>query len=163
MGKKGPRMLVYAVVGIVAVVAVVFGISNYREQSALAAQARATPQVPPEAAADAAAPVAVSLPRDVNVATTQLLSGRDDVFLLDVRAQNEFDGGHIPGATLIPLPELPARLAEVPRDATVIVACRSGRRSNQAVDLLTGAGFANVHNMTGGMRVWDKAGFAIEN
>jgi phage shock protein E len=162
MTRKVLRMAMLTLVAVIVVVAMAVGAFYLHDQTNLAAQARATPQVPPEAAAQAPNPVAVDLPPEVNVATAHLLNGRPDVTLLDVRSQGEYAQGHIPGATLIPLNQLPDRLAEVPRDRTVIVACRSGNRSTQAVKLLRAAGFTNIHNLVGGLRAWDKAGFAQE-
>ncbi|WP_101790760.1 MBL fold metallo-hydrolase [Nonomuraea indica] len=64
--------------------------------------------------------------------------------VLDVRMTNEWHDGHIDGATHIPLPELPARLADVP-DGTVWVHCGSGYRAAVATSLLARAGRAVVH------------------
>ena len=69
-----------------------------------------------------------NLPQAVDVATTKALPGQADVVLLDVREQSEYDAGHIPGVKLIPLGQVPARLAEIPKDKTVILTCRSGNR-----------------------------------
>ncbi|MBU3927578.1 MAG: rhodanese-like domain-containing protein [Bacteroidetes bacterium] len=75
-------------------------------------------------------------------------------FILDVREQSEWDQFHIPGATLIPLGELPNRLNEVPKDKTVVVVCRTGHRSAQGRDILLNAGFTQVTSMTGGVTEW---------
>jgi rhodanese-related sulfurtransferase len=64
--------------------------------------------------------------------------------LLDVRMTNEWRSGHIDGATHIPLPDLPARLAEVP-DGTVWVHCGSGYRAAAASSLLARSGHHVVH------------------
>ncbi len=78
------------------------------------------------------------------------------VQLIDVRAAEEFVGplGHIAGATLIPLEDLPQRVAEIRQDRPVVVVCRSGSRSAQAVVLLQKAGFREVANLAGGMLRW---------
>jgi phage shock protein E len=74
--------------------------------------------------------------------------------LLDVRTPEEFRDEHVPGAVNVPLQELAARLGEVgPRDRTVVVYCRSGRRSAEATRLLEHAGFRHVHDM-GAMLEW---------
>lgn len=78
----------------------------------------------------------------------------DAFTLLDVRQPEEYTQGHIPGAKLIPLGELPDRIGEVDRDVTTIVYCRSGARSTSATGLLMNAGFDDVWNMTGGMMAW---------
>jgi rhodanese-related sulfurtransferase len=56
--------------------------------------------------------------------------------LIDVREPSEYDAGHIPGITLIPMGEIPNRLADIPKDKTVIVSCQSGRRSSQIASFL---------------------------
>jgi adenylyltransferase/sulfurtransferase len=71
--------------------------------------------------------------------------------LLDVRGPLEFQRRHLPGAVLLPLPELAARAAEVPRTRPVVVYCQSGVRSAQAVNLLQGLGYANVLTLSGGL------------
>ncbi len=82
---------------------------------------------------------------------SQLLEG--DAILLDVRQENEWDAGHAPMATLIPLAELPDHLDELPRDRLIICACRSGGRSLRAATFLQEEGFDTV-NLTGGMIAW---------
>jgi sulfur dioxygenase len=81
---------------------------------------------------------------------------RDAVHVLDVRGSDEYDGelGHIAGAQLVPLPELRARVNEVPRDRPVVTVCRSGRRSGQATVILREAGRTDVANVAGGMLRW---------
>jgi phage shock protein E len=103
-----------------------------------------------------------SLPNTIDVATTKALQGRADVVTLDVREQSEYDAGHIPGVKLIPLGQVPARLAEIPKDKTVVLTCRSGNRSGQAADFLRQQGYTKVHNMEGGIVAWQQAGLPIE-
>ena len=118
---------------------------------------------------DTAAPVAeqsvasgqLDLAPEVNVQTVAEVKDRADVTVLDVREQSEYDEGHIPGVVLIPLGEIPGRLSEIPTDKTVIVTCRSGNRSAQAVDFLRQNGFDNVHNMLGGIVAWQQAGYEV--
>ena len=99
---------------------------------------------------------------DVDAATVKALLGRDDVVILDVREQSEYDAEHIAGVKLIPLNSVPNRLSEIPKDKPVIVTCRSGNRSAQAVKYLRDQGYTNVHNMTGGLNVWKQAGYPVE-
>jgi rhodanese-related sulfurtransferase len=73
--------------------------------------------------------------------------------LLDVREADEWDAGHAPEATWIPLGEIPARVGELPRDASIVAICRSGARSRAVAEALVGAGY-NVVNVDGGMRAW---------
>jgi phage shock protein E len=117
----------------------------------------------PAAPAAAATQVNVTqLSSNVDVATVNALQGRDDVMILDVREQSEYDAGHIPGVTLIPMNTVPNRLNEIPKDKPVIVTCRSGNRSSQVTDFLRQQGYTNVHNMTGGINAWQQAGYKVE-
>jgi len=81
-----------------------------------------------------------------------------EAYLLDVREPDEWVAGHAPGATHLPLMDIPARLEEVPRDGDVVVVCRMGGRSAQAVAYLLQNGYDNVVNLDGGMRDWAAAG-----
>ena len=81
----------------------------------------------------------------------------EEGWLLDVREDDEWVAGHAPGATHIPLGELGARGAEVPRDQTIYVICRSGARSARAAFALAGSGWEAV-NVAGGMQDWAAAG-----
>ena len=86
--------------------------------------------------------------------------------LLDVREPEEFTGelGHIPGSSLIPLKELPARVGEIEayKEKEVIVICRAGVRSTTAAAILTGLGFEHVSNLKGGMLDWNDQNLAVE-
>jgi len=103
----------------------------------------------------------LDLSSEVDVHTVATVKDREDVYLLDVREQWEYDEGHIPGVTLLPMGEVPARLDEIPTDKEVIVTCRSGNRSGQVTDFLRQNGFDNVHNMQGGILAWEAAGYEV--
>lgn len=75
--------------------------------------------------------------------------------ILDVRQPREYEAGHIPGASLIPLPEIDERLREIDAEKPVIVYCASGGRSRAAVQFLCGKGFDNAVNMSGGFKAWE--------
>ncbi len=80
---------------------------------------------------------------------------RGDKFdLIDVREPHEYQIAKIPGARLIPLGDLPKRLAEIDPNAEIVMHCKSGGRSQKAVDLLKASGYRNVRNMTGGITAW---------
>lgn len=81
----------------------------------------------------------------------------DDAWLLDVREPDEWEAGHAPDAHHVPLSELPARVGEVPADRDVVVVCRVGSRSAQAVAWLLHQGRTAV-NLDGGMSAWAAAG-----
>jgi rhodanese-related sulfurtransferase len=76
--------------------------------------------------------------------------------VLDVRALFERQESHIPGSLHIPLPELPRRVNEIPRDRPVVVQCRSGFRSMIAASILEAHGFAGVGDLEGGILDWDR-------
>jgi len=121
---------------------------------------------------DAAAVCAVGpVPRVPQVSADEVKRRLDSegpagLLLLDVRQPEEYTGelGHVPGAVLVPLPELRARVDEIAahRPATVITICRSGDRSARAAAILRDAGFVNVLNMTGGTLAWRDRGFPVE-
>ncbi len=90
------------------------------------------------------------------------IKDREDVLVIDVREQWEYDEKHIPGVTLIPLGTIPDNLDQIPTDKTVVLTCRSGNRSGQAADFLRAQGFTNVHNMEGGILAWEAAGLNVE-
>jgi adenylyltransferase/sulfurtransferase len=84
----------------------------------------------------------------------QWVRSDDPPFLLDVREPNEWQIGHLPGATRISVNELQGRLNELDTAREMVVYCRSGARSGRAVDMLRAAGFRKVKNMTGGILRW---------
>ena len=81
----------------------------------------------------------------------------DQAWLLDVREDDEWAAGHVPGATHIPLGQLGARTGELPQDDAIYVICRSGVRSARAAHALGDAGWRAV-NVAGGMQDWAQAG-----
>jgi rhodanese-related sulfurtransferase len=81
----------------------------------------------------------------------------DGAWLLDVREVDEWEAGHVPQATHIPLGQLGARTGELPADQEIYVICRSGVRSARAAQALNGAGWQAV-NVGGGMQDWAAAG-----
>lgn len=77
--------------------------------------------------------------------------------LLDIRGPGEWDAGHAPGATHLPLPELGARLDELGKDDDLAIVCKSGYRSSLAASLLRREGFTRVRDVVGGMDAWAAA------
>ena len=75
--------------------------------------------------------------------------------ILDVREQNEYDAGHIPEAILIPYTEIESKANDMllDKDATILVYCRSGRRSKIASESLAKLGYTNVKEF-GGINDW---------
>jgi adenylyltransferase/sulfurtransferase len=98
-------------------------------------------------------PVSLTDPIDVTEVKRKQDSG-ETFLLLDVREPHEFQIARIPGSTLIPLGQLPARLSELDKNAEIVAHCKMSGRSQQAVDLMKANGFTNVRNMTGGITAW---------
>lgn len=105
---------------------------------------------------------ALELPPSVDAQTVAQIKDRDDVMILDVREQSEYDAGHVAGAVLIPTGEVAGRLSEIPTEGTVIVMCRSGNRSSRITQFLREQGYTNVHNLEGGILDWEKAGLPVQ-
>lgn len=80
--------------------------------------------------------------------------------VVDVREPYEYVEGHVPGAILIPMGELAARVSEVPAEGTVYVICRSGHRSQSCADFLERSGIEAL-SVAGGTLAWVGAGHPV--
>jgi hydroxyacylglutathione hydrolase len=80
------------------------------------------------------------------------------VTVLDVRNRSEWEEGHVPGARLLPLPELTSRLHELRDAGPILVHCQGGSRSAVAASVLRAAGIPDVANVQGGFTEWLRAG-----
>jgi sulfur-carrier protein adenylyltransferase/sulfurtransferase len=78
----------------------------------------------------------------------------DDLMVIDVREPHEWEIAHIEGARLIPLGQLPERLAELDGHAEIVTHCHHGARSMKALTILKGAGFNKVRSLAGGIDAW---------
>jgi len=89
---------------------------------------------------------------------------RGNIAIVDVRRPDEFIGelGHIPGAQHVVLDTLPMRLAEIPKDKTVVFVCLSGGRSGRACSFALEQGLDHVYNMKGGMKAWTQLSLEVE-
>ena len=81
----------------------------------------------------------------------------DGAFVIDVREPFEYVAGHVPGAQLVPLSQVHARLAELPKNERIHVICASGNRSRTATSWLLSAGFDAV-SVAGGTGGWMSQG-----
>ena len=89
------------------------------------------------------------------------LEGDDPPVVLDVRSDEEWNAGHIPGAMHIPVQEITERRGEVPTDRDVVVHCQVAPRARQAEKALIMAGHERVFHLDGGFRAWYKAGLPV--
>ncbi|PTL84907.1 rhodanese-like domain-containing protein [Vitiosangium sp. GDMCC 1.1324] len=99
--------------------------------------------------------------RDVEVSA--LAVALDSAWRVDVREPAEFDGllGHIAGTELVPLRTVETAAERWPRDAELVLVCRSGGRSGKAAAQLASKGFSRVMNLRGGMLAWNEAGLPV--
>ena len=79
---------------------------------------------------------------------------RDDFLLVDVRNPDEFAIGVIPGSLKLPLPELPDRWGELPKDKLIVLHCHHGGRSMRALKFLRQQGYTDLKNLAGGIDAW---------
>lgn len=101
-------------------------------------------------------------PANINTVKANEIYTSGEALFLDVREVDEWNQFHIPGATLIPLGELPNRLSELSKDQQIVVYCRSGNRSQSGRDILLDAGFTNVTSMDGGINEWYQRDYPVE-
>ena len=83
-------------------------------------------------------------------------AAREKPVLLDVREPWEFERARIAGAQLVPMREVPGRLAEIDQEKPVVAICHHGGRSMQVALFLEKAGYNNVHNLVGGVDAWSR-------
>ncbi len=85
----------------------------------------------------------------------QIMDSEEGYIILDVRTQEEYDQGRIPGAILIPNTEIEAQAEEIltDKDQLILVYCRSGRRSKLAAEALVELGYTNIKEF-GGIIDW---------
>jgi len=98
----------------------------------------------------------------INLEEAQEMLARDDVALIDVREPHEYNAGHVPGATLLPVNSVFARRDELPRDKQIIFVCGSGQRSALACEMAAAAGLSRLFNLDNGTEGWIKAGLPVE-
>lgn len=115
----------------------------------------------------APAPVAVEeaepVPALISPQDASSMLDDENVVLLDVRTQQEWDiDGHAAEALLMPLDQLGQRYSELDKDDTIIVVCRSGNRSQTASQFLRDQGFTRVTEVEAGMRNWVAQGLPVE-
>ena len=88
----------------------------------------------------------------------------DGAHIVDVREPHEYQDGHVPGASLIPVNSVFDRREELPKEGKLIFVCAVGQRSALACEMAAAGGFAAdvLHNLEGGTEAWIKAGEPVE-
>lgn len=100
---------------------------------------------------------------DLTVAEAHRRWTAGELAIVDCREEREHAATRIPGVPLLPMSEILARLDELPRDRPLAIICRSGSRSAQVADYLTGAGdHGEVANVEGGIIAWAAEGLPYE-
>ena len=84
-------------------------------------------------------------------------AGRDKPVLLDVREPWEYGKARIEGSQLVPMREIPGRIAEIDENKEVVAICHHGGRSMQVAMFLEKQGFKSVHNLRGGIDAWSRS------
>lgn len=99
---------------------------------------------------------------EVNPEAVAALLANGALFV-DVRETNEVAvlAYDLPGVVYVPLSELPDRLAELPRNQPIVLACRTGKRSLKAATLLTENSFTQLFNLTGGIIAWEASSLPV--
>ncbi len=95
-------------------------------------------------------------PWEVSAEETKQLLDAGKIVLVDVRQPEEYAVSKINGSVLIPLMDLPSRLPELDPDQPMVIFCKMGSRSAQAVHFLRQQGFPLVANMAGGIYAWSE-------
>lgn len=93
--------------------------------------------------------------KKINAEEAKAMIDREDVIILDVRTQEEYDSGHIENAVLLPVTEIADKAEEIlpDKDAKILIYCRSGNRSATASKDLIRMGYTNVYDF-GGINSW---------
>lgn len=115
---------------------------------------RAAPPSPPEVEED---PPALEVEADQ---LSQRLRGGEAATFLDIREVHEMNQGHVQGAILLPMNQVPRHLELLPRDQLLIVYCAHGVRSFDVSAWLREQGYANAWSLAGGIGAWLETGAA---
>jgi len=99
--------------------------------------------------------------KNITVAELEKLMKSDKVRLLDIRTDAEMAQGMIPQGEALAMHLIPSQMAQLDKDATTILYCRSGIRSAQAAAFLVENGFTDTYNLQGGIIEWVGAGFPV--
>ena len=100
----------------------------------------------------------------ITIAEAKEMMSADDSVVIDVRNPDEYQNGHLPGATLIPVNSVFQRREELPADKKIIFVCAVGQRSALASEMAAAAGLPadQLYNLDGGTDAWRKSGEPVE-
>ncbi len=100
----------------------------------------------------------------ITVSEAKEMIGGEDAVIIDVRNPDEYQSGHLPGATLIPVNSVFARREELPTDKKIIFVCAVGQRSALAAEMAAAGGLPadRIFTMDGGTDAWRTAGEPVE-
>lgn len=87
---------------------------------------------------------------------------KEDIFLLDVRTEEEYNTAKIKNSHLMPINEIELRYNELPKNKEIIVYCHHGIRSAKAVEFLKSKNFINIKSLTGGIDAYSELDHSIE-
>jgi rhodanese-related sulfurtransferase len=112
----------------------------------------------------ALAALAMCLPASAQSSSVSLDQARAEheagrALLVDIREPEEHATGVAPGAQLLPMRQMSARLAELPRDRPVLLICNTQNRSSATFDALRARGWTNLRYVSGGMSEWNRRGW----
>jgi rhodanese-related sulfurtransferase len=102
---------------------------------------------------------ASSPPHEVTAQDARTLVA-DGALLLDVREDDEWESGHAPEATHLPMSRIAAEVSRLPTDRLIVCVCHVGARSAAVADALNNAGYSAT-NLAGGMNAWEAAGLPV--
>lgn len=88
-----------------------------------------------------------------------LIEEKPKLVILDVRTVSEYNDAHIEGAINIPVQELEERVNELSKNDELLIYCRTGNKSSQAVSILKSYGYTKIFHMTAGITGWKNAGY----
>jgi rhodanese-related sulfurtransferase len=99
----------------------------------------------------------------VSPADAVLLINRRNASVIDLRPVSEFSQGHIPAAKNFGLAELQAKVGQIAKNKSnpVLLVCQTGQQSQKASQIVSDAGYAEVHVLQGGLDAWQKAGMPV--
>jgi len=94
----------------------------------------------------------------------ELIENGGDVQILDVRTEGEWRSGIVENSILINLydQQFQDKVQELNKEKPVVIICRSGNRSNQAMRTMSQMGFSELYNVRGGVNSWSRAGYELK-